>query len=1099
MVEYVSTRLRNAFAWGLPSLLVLACSSDEGDSSSVEGSGTGGVTSVAGGGPGVVVGGTLGAGAVGTGATGGEGDACTLAGCGPGQRCEAQGGKAECIDNTCEDLACEEDYECRPAASGGNVCQSLTCSSDVDCPPERYCDQSRCRDDLCVGDARRCDGDAVAVCESNGSEERSPYACASLGSDRFASECTETSPGVAGCSCEDDWDCPEFTACEAGVCTGTGAAPSCTVPAARFEDVLPQLEFRWGGKSTSSPLAPGKSFTWSSQVASTPLVVNLDDDNGDGRINELDFPEIVFITYHDQGLDDGIVRAIHAGGPKKGQDFFAVCGAPARPDTPEVSYSDAAGTYWSEGAPLVQDCDPNAGNESRGNAVVLGGSTLAAGDLDADGTIEIVAAREGGGLLILSNRGEVLVNARDVLDPASTRYAAPAIANLDFDGRPEIIVGNRVVALTADGPLAVDRVLSATGTMGITAGYFGPLVCLADLTPDPGLEIVAGTSLYRMPPRPADCDAANADSEYCQGELLPVWSAADLSDDDFNPEGYCAVADVLGEDTQAAPSPDNPLDGVPEVIVVADGHVLILDPAGSLLRNIAIPSAGVQGGAPNVDDFDGDGFPEIATALETRYAVVDLQEPEAENCAAWPELLLATDEGAGANPERDPGAACSDDGDCNAGAVCNTRSGRCVCLHNGWMRDTEDDSSRATSSSVFDFNGDGAAEVAYTDECYFRVYDGSTGAVNFAIPSLSRTVLESPIVADVDNDGNAEIVIVQNNETVQCDEDPLDGWPDGDDDVRRSSLPNGLEVWGDPSDVWVAARRIWNQHGYHVTNVLEDGGIPDHEPESWRSLNGRLYNTYRSQPRAYDVAPDLQLEAVQVSSPDTACGELSDDVTITVLIRNEGDLRVGPGVTVEFFGTWAGDESALLDASGEPLVVTLSTSLEPGSSTLVTAPYAVGNNPAPNDETLPDELRVTIDGGNDAPDGSERECDETNNDVLAEVAPGQRLPDLELELGEATCGGDVSVTVTNVGSQAAAPVPVRLYAGDPSAGGEPLDEVDTDVVLAPGESVEVTFELGRLTRNLTLWAVADPANAVYECNDANNSDSLPLPCGIVPK
>ena len=50
------------------------------------------------------------------------------------------------------------------------------------------------------------------------------------------------------------------------------------------------------------------------------------------------------------------------------------------------------------------------------------------------------------------------------------------------------------------------------------------------------------------------------------------------------------------------------------------------------------------------------------------------------------------------------------------------------------------------------------------------MYDGSTGAVYLALPSVSRTVLENPVVADVDNDGNAEIVFVQNNSFEQCNE-----------------------------------------------------------------------------------------------------------------------------------------------------------------------------------------------------------------------------------------------------------------------------------------------------------------------------------------
>src|SRR5690606_15829423 len=155
---------------------------------------------------------------------------------------------------------------------------------------------------------------------------------------------------------------------------------------------------------------------------------------------------------------------------------------------------------------------------------------------------------------------------------------------------------------------------------------------------------------------------------------------------------------------------------------------LILDGAtGGLIDQRALDTGddgvtpgggGTRGGAPNVDDFDGDGYMEIASALSNYYIVVDLQEPSAA-CPEWPTLLPAE----GANPNlnegltRDPGGACTTDEECAEGAVCNTLASACVCLHNGWFRDTDDNSSRATSSSVFDFNGDGAAEALYNDEC----------------------------------------------------------------------------------------------------------------------------------------------------------------------------------------------------------------------------------------------------------------------------------------------------------------------------------------------------------------------------------------------
>ena len=68
-----------------------------------------------------------------------------------------------------------------------------------------------------------------------------------------------------------------------------------------------------------------------------------------------------------------------------------------------------------------------------------------------------------------------------------------------------------------------------------------------------------------------------------------------------------------------------------------------------------------------------------------------------------------------------------------------------------------------TGSTLFDFNGDGAAEVIYNDECWFRIYDGLSGVTLFKEPSESRTRIEYPVVADVDN-GNAEIVFSTSTE-----------------------------------------------------------------------------------------------------------------------------------------------------------------------------------------------------------------------------------------------------------------------------------------------------------------------------------------------
>ncbi len=127
----------------------------------------------------------------------------------------------------------------------------------------------------------------------------------------------------------------------------------------------------------------------------------------------------------------------------------------------------------------------------------------------------------------------------------------------------------------------------------------------------------------------------------------------------------------------------------------------------------------------------------------------------------------------------------------------------------------------AAGGTAFDFLGDGSAEAIYADESSLFVFDDQ-GQVQLQIPRLSRTTNEYPVVVDVDNDGSAEIVV-----------------------VSESDMPGNsatVQVIRDAEDRWVPARRIWNQHTYHVTNVREDGTIPTEELPHWEYLN-----TFRTQ------------------------------------------------------------------------------------------------------------------------------------------------------------------------------------------------------------------------------------------------------------
>ncbi|GMV19840.1 MAG: hypothetical protein AMXMBFR56_80640 [Polyangiaceae bacterium] len=997
-----------------------------------------------------------------------DGSPCGTTTCTKEQHCDPQSGA--CVPNTCASLGCKATELC-VTTDAGAYCDDNSCTSDVDCPDTKYCNGTTCVDDKCAPGSESCTLQDLYVCKPNGSGTEKKLTCGS-GSPYYLSTCTQSGSGSADCPCEDDWDCPAFTECNVASCEGTGVSPTCSLPPEPFKNVLPSNEITWGG-TFANPQAVGSPFPASTQVVMTPLVVNLDDDTGDGVIDERDFPEIVFSSFcNSEFTSNGVLRAIHGGGKNKGKDFFANCG----------------GTLWKEGDPLTLSC-PCANAELDSTAV------LAAGDLDGDGKPEIVGISETDAVIIYDNLGEVQSKSANYsfggADPT------PSLVNVDNAGFAEIVIGRSVFSLEKDsnGKLKILDRFEGALMHGINGQ--GPISCVANLVGDPKQEIVAGTTVYRMATPPAgakkraDCTGSETGEAktWCDGQLVVVWDGQAVNGTTALPsgnrEGFCAIADVLGADQTKAPGPQNALDGVAEVIVVSNGRLLVLNgQTGKLALNLDA-AAGNNGGPPNVDDFDGDGFPEVGTAFGAAYVVFDLQATATE-CPAW----TAVGDSNTNKPRTPPTLTCTKDSDCGDTAKfsCNESTSQCVCLHNGWRRTTEDDSSRVTGSSVFDFNGDGAAEVIYNDECNFRIYDGLNGGELFKQPSESRTRIEYPIVADVDNDGNAEIVFSTSTESGFCSEN------------KDNQYNAGIEVWGDSKDTWVSARRIWNQHAYHVTNVTENGMVPVFEPESWRKFNGRLYNTYRSNPRSAGVAPDLTVQAIQVSSPDATCGQLSKKLDITVQIANIGDLRVGPGVVVSFSGTWTSPalSEALKIPGNLPLTVTITQNLEPGDVIWLTASYDAANN---SPGVLPGKITVTVDDGDVA-----RECKENNNSLDKDVVAGAQAPDLRVTLGAPTgCPPGpkpkVPTTVWNDGSAPASNVLVRYFAGDPQAGAKAIHDETVPGPIPAGSSVNVSPTMTSFPQGLSvlIYAVVDPDNAIAECNDGNNTGAATqkVTCGSV--
>ncbi len=225
-------------------------------------------------------------------------------------------------------------------------------------------------------------------------------------------------------------------------------------------------------------------------------------------------------------------------------------------------------------------------------------------------------------------------------------------------------------------------------------------------------------------------------------------------------------------------------------------------------------------GQPQVADFDGNGQPEIFVARQDGLLIVShdghiLSGPVQSFDPGVSPYCWAK---AGAVADFDgTGHASLMDGSCNHFGIWHVPPSMQMSLL--WDAPI-DDSSGVASSTAFDFLGSGISNAVYGDQDSIWVFDGNGGTVNFDEPRASGTLIEFPVVADVDNDGSADIVVVSNQQ--------------GD---HPENYLHTVDVYQDSGKRWMPVRRIWNQHAYHVTNVLEDGTIPVKQVNSWQALN----------------------------------------------------------------------------------------------------------------------------------------------------------------------------------------------------------------------------------------------------------------------
>jgi len=402
----------------------------------------------------------------------------------------------------------------------------------------------------------------------------------------------------------------------------------------------------------------------------------------------------------------------------------------------------------------------------------------------------------------------------------------PLVANLtDDDGNGSIDlcdVPDIVVVAWAElyGPSHIHVLDGATGAVHFTIPQlvdFSVAPALGDIDGDGLPEIVSATSTGNLIAFEHD-----GTLKWQSPSVWGAWTIGAIALADMDNDGDVEILagnqlfDHQGMALWTAPQPAGANSATAAADLDGDGDLeMVLGHAAYHHDGSQLWNAGISAGYPQVADLDDDGLPEVLVTNEQGLALIE------HNGVVTYQGLRPTGAPAGGLTWLRPATIHDFDGDGEAEYAVSSANDYAVYEADGsilWNAPVSDQSGVA-AGTAFDFLGDGDAEAMYADENFMFVFD-AMGGVLLETPRTSRTGTEYPVVADIDNDGSAEIVVVSN--------EPIFGG-------GGTSPP--VQVIRDVDDRWIQARRIWNQHTYHVTNVREDGTIPQFEPPSWESLN----------------------------------------------------------------------------------------------------------------------------------------------------------------------------------------------------------------------------------------------------------------------
>ncbi|MCP4521196.1 MAG: choice-of-anchor D domain-containing protein, partial [Cytophagales bacterium] len=470
----------------------------------------------------------------------------------------------------------------------------------------------------------------------------------------------------------------------------------------------------------------------------------------------------------------------------------------------------------------------------------------------------------------------------------------PSFADFDGDGQAEIYMGNEIWnAMT--GSRIVRPANSYYAAKGAQNAALSQQSSAYDILPDSycadcsGMELICGNTVYSVNIATQTMTVVSTSPSYGDGyTALADWNGDGLMD--------IIVTDINGGG------------GAAPFVYIWDPRTKQLiktDKTGNTLADRVFVGGGTgdtgvpAGGIASIADFDGDGVNEIAIVGRNRIYIVESN------------LSISTS------------------------MVVN-------------------DPSSETTCTAFDFDGDGEVEIVYRDAQNLRIlyYDGTSLTVKATTPCTSGTRLESPVVADVDADGEAEIICTCGSQT---------------------------RIYGsDVSTSWLPTRKVWNVHGYIPTLVNDDLTIPSiHQNKALIPTQ----DIFLSQSQKVDsngniilpATPDLVVSIDTVIFTDPCTDTIG---TATVTICNEDFESLEFGYSLSYYkgnpssgGTLIGKDTVVVDSVNIVSASCFEMTFEVPNE--VYDLYVYVNDDASNLATVPN---ITIE-----------ECDSTNNFAIKRI------------------------------------------------------------------------------------------------------------------